>query len=133
MSKALADFEKAIFLDPVSAIAWYNLGVAHQDLGSFDLAVIDYSQAIAIEPGDINFLTNRALVHSTLDNHTLAVADMDRVIEDPTYAKGYLVRAYAYSKLGMEAESQADIDRAVALGVDRAKAEMSISEPTPSP
>ncbi len=59
---------------------------------------------------------------------------MDRVVEiNPTYAKAYLVRAYAYSNLGKEAESQADIDRAVALGVDRAKAEKSIAEPTPAP
>jgi hypothetical protein len=33
----------------------------------------------------------------------------------------------------METRSKSDIDQAVALGIDRAKAEMSISEPTPSP
>lgn len=59
---------------------------------------------------------------------------MDRVVEiDPTYAKAYLVRAGAYAGSGMEAKSQADIDRAVALGVDRAKAEKRIAGLVSSP
>lgn len=59
---------------------------------------------------------------------------MERVFEiDPTYAKGYLVREYAYFQMGQEADSRADIDRVVSLGVDRARAESSISQLAPSP
>mgnify|MGYP000648588720 CR=1 FL=1 len=90
------------------------------------MAVTDYNQAIAHTPEDINILVNRAPVYSELGNHTLAVADMDRVFEiDPTYAKGYLVRAYAYSQMGQEADSRGDIDWA--------RAELSISQLAPSP
>ncbi|MCI0830758.1 MAG: hypothetical protein J4N67_11540, partial [Chloroflexi bacterium] len=59
---------------------------------------------------------------------------MDLVVEvEPAYAKAYLVRASAHAKLGMELQSQADIDQAVALGIDRAKAEINIAGPAPSP
>ena len=108
--------------------------MAQHDLGNLDQAVTVYSEAIAIEQEDINPYTNRAIVYTTLAKYNLAADDMDRVFEiNPTYAKGYLVRANAYAKLGMKAQSQADIDQAVALGIDRAKAETSIAELAPSP
>ena len=54
---------------------------------------------------------------------------MDRVVEiDPTYAKAYLVRASAHAKLGLTPP-----DQAVALGIDRAKAELNIAGTSPSP
>lgn len=62
------------------------------------------------------------------------MADMDRAVTiDPTYAKAYLIRASAHARSGMEAKSMADIDRAVALGIDRAKAEQSIARVAASP
>ena len=58
---------------------------------------------------------------------------MDRVVQiNPTYSKAYLIRAFAHAQLGRKAQSQADIDRAVALGIDRAKAEEIVSGPAPS-
>ena len=52
---------------------------------------------------------------------------------DPTNAKAYLVRASAHANLGMARMSQADIDRAVALGIDRAQAESNIVGTSLSP
>ena len=63
-----------------------------------------------------------------------AISDMDlvaRVI--PTYAEAYLVRASALANLGLDAQSQADIDQAVSLGVDRAKAETTVAKSASSP
>jgi Tfp pilus assembly protein PilF len=98
------------------------------------MAVAAYGQAISFEPENIDALINRALVYSTLGEYSSTIADMDHVIEvDPTYAKAYLVRASAHANLGMAPKFQADIDRAVALGVDQAQAESNIAGTTPSP
>jgi hypothetical protein len=59
---------------------------------------------------------------------------MDTLIGfEPGYAKAFLVRASAHANLGMEPQSRADIDRAVALGVDRAKAESNVIGASASP
>ena len=63
---ALADFEKAVSLDPTSVPAWYNLGVVHEDLGELGKAVENYGQAIILQRDNIDALTNRALVYSKL-------------------------------------------------------------------
>ena len=97
-------------------------------------AVDAYGQAISIEPENIDARINRALVYSTLGKYAAAIPDMALVVRvDPTYAKAYLVRASALASLGLETRSQADIDRAVSLGVDRAKAETTVAESASSP
>ena len=58
---------------------------------------------------------------------------MDLAVQvNPSYAKAYLVRASALANLGSDALPQADIDRAVSLGIDRVKAETSVARSTSS-
>ncbi len=47
---AIADYEKAIALDPKYALAYTNRGVAYYRKGAFDRAIADHSKAIALEP-----------------------------------------------------------------------------------
>lgn len=49
--RALADLQAALALDPSSAHAWYNLGVARRDAGDAAGAEEAYRRALAIDPG----------------------------------------------------------------------------------
>jgi tetratricopeptide (TPR) repeat protein len=46
--KAIADFSKAIQLNPKNKSAWHWRGLAHRDLGKIDMAIADLSEAIAL-------------------------------------------------------------------------------------
>jgi tetratricopeptide (TPR) repeat protein len=46
--RAIADFGKAITLDPKNALAYFGSGSAHYGKGDYDRAVADYSEAIRL-------------------------------------------------------------------------------------
>jgi len=49
-SRAVADFGRALRLDPRLASAYVERGIAHFERGAYDVAVRDYDAALAIDP-----------------------------------------------------------------------------------
>jgi tetratricopeptide (TPR) repeat protein len=49
--EAIADYTKAISLDPNDATAYTNRGLAYESKGEVDRAIADYTKAIEINPG----------------------------------------------------------------------------------
>ena len=49
-SEAIADYDKAIELDPRSASAYYNRGVTKYNLKEYSEAIADYDKAIELDP-----------------------------------------------------------------------------------
>ena len=47
---AIADWNKAIEINPQDALAYYNRGLAKYDLGDHQEAIVDYNKAIEINP-----------------------------------------------------------------------------------
>jgi tetratricopeptide (TPR) repeat protein len=47
---AIADFDKAVALDPQYAKAYYNRGSAFDKIGRLDKAILDYKKTIALDP-----------------------------------------------------------------------------------
>ncbi len=58
--EALADYDKAIELDPEYPSAYYSRGNLRRKLRDFDGAVEDYSRAIELKDDHAEALTNRA-------------------------------------------------------------------------
>ena len=50
---AIADYDKAISLDPENVEAYYKRGVAEHTKGSFDAAIEDFTAAIRLNPKHI--------------------------------------------------------------------------------
>jgi tetratricopeptide (TPR) repeat protein len=49
---AIADYTRAIEIDPNDAWAYCNRGGAYDEKGDYDKAIADYTQAIEIDPKD---------------------------------------------------------------------------------
>jgi len=106
--KAIAEYDKAIELDPQYAQAYYNRGYTYKELGEHQKAIDDFSRAIEIDPQFAKAYNNRGIVYKELDEHQKAIDDYSRAIEiDPQHAKAYYNRGIAYSELG---EYQKEID-----------------------
>ena len=59
--EAIADYDKAIGLDPKYAPAYNNRGNAYYDLGQYEEAIADYDRAIALNPEYADAYTNKGL------------------------------------------------------------------------
>jgi tetratricopeptide (TPR) repeat protein len=123
LHKALADFEKAIELDPTSTWAWNNRGVAYFHLGQTDRALADYAKAIELNPGNALAWANRARIYHKLRNWDQVIADASKAIKlAPGDLRGWLDRGDAYRNLKRWEQALADHTKAIELEPDNALA-----------
>ncbi len=82
---AIADYDKAIALDPNVAIAYTNRGLAYGRKGAFDRAIADYTKAIALDPNFADAYTNRGVACYMRGDKEQAIADFRKALEiDPS-------------------------------------------------
>ena len=63
VDRAIADFDKAIALNPDYAAAYYNRGTAYGMKGDYDRAIADFGRAIKLNPKDADAYNNRGLAY----------------------------------------------------------------------
>lgn len=56
---AVADYTRALEVDPANSFAYYNRGITKDRMGDFEGAVDDFSSAIALDPRNADFYHNR--------------------------------------------------------------------------
>jgi tetratricopeptide (TPR) repeat protein len=93
--RAIADFTKAIEINPKDADAYKNRGYAYDAKGDFDRAIADFTKAIEINPKDADAYNNRGSVYETKGDFDRAIADFMKAIEiDPKDADAYINRCW---------------------------------------
>ena len=115
---ALADFNKAIEINPQDAFAYNNRGIAKKEAGDFQGAIADFNKALAINPQDAYiYFDNRAGAKIELGDYQGAISDTSKTIEiDPKYKNAYERRGIAKQSLGDDRGACADYKKAVSLG-----------------
>ncbi len=113
---AIADYTKAIELNPLYADAYYARGYVYSQTKNFTAAVIDYTKDIEIKPQDGKAYFARANILDDQGNFTLAIADYAKLIElNPQDASAYNSRGVSYGKKGDFVQAIADYDKAIEL------------------
>ena len=83
---AIANYGKALELQPDNAGIYYNRGRAYRLNGQPDLAVASYNKAIELDPKDANALSNRGHAYRDLGNNEKAIADFRAALAiNPTH------------------------------------------------
>jgi tetratricopeptide (TPR) repeat protein len=96
---AIADYDKAIALDPNYATAYSNRGIVYHKQSEFDRAIADFTKAIALNPKDAAAYNNRGNAYKNKDDLDRAVADYDKAIKlNPKLALAYYNRGLAYEQ-----------------------------------
>jgi tetratricopeptide (TPR) repeat protein len=117
--KAIADFDKAIELNPEYAVAYNNRGFVYQNQGEHDKATADFDEAIALDPEFAMAYNNRGFTYLKMEQFEQAIADFDEAIaSNPELAIAYLNRGYAYEELGEYEMARADYEHALELAAD---------------
>jgi tetratricopeptide (TPR) repeat protein len=113
---ALADFNKAIELDPRSANAYFGRGVVYEELGREEAALADYNQAIELDAAYTLAYFNRGRLYANLGKLDAALADYNQTIKlDPNLTPAYLNRGIVYDSQGNGEAALADFNQALVL------------------
>jgi tetratricopeptide (TPR) repeat protein len=114
--EAIAEFNKAIEIDPSFADAYYNRGIANSKKGNLDQAISDYTKAIQINPKDSDFYYNRGLAYHKKNDFDQAISDYTKTIQISPDAAAYYNRALDYSLKKEYDYAWDDVHKAEALG-----------------
>lgn len=116
VEEALAEFDKAITIDPHHAEALYNRGLLYQRERQHQLAVDDFSSAHGLTPQRAEPLLARAISYMAMDKFKEAAADLDEAVQaDPQNALAWTTRGQAYERLGDKDKAKSSYNRALAI------------------
>jgi Tfp pilus assembly protein PilF len=114
--EALAEFEKALALDPYNAQALYGRGLVYQGEKQHEKAVEDFAAAHGLTPQRAEPLVARAVSYLALDKVKEAVTDLDEAVQaDPNSASAWSHRGLAYERLGDKDKAKTSYSRALAI------------------
>ncbi|WNZ10760.1 tetratricopeptide repeat protein [Streptomyces sp. 11x1] len=112
--RALAEYDRAVALDPESADAYQGRGITHRRRGEYAAALADVDRADALRPGTAQTLGVRGDILHALARYEEAVATFDRVLElDPAHGLALASRGQSRHRLGDDEGALADFDRAL--------------------
>ncbi len=97
---ALADYNRAIAINPDDADAYYNRGILKESkLNDPRGALADFNRAITINPDYANAYYNRGILQERLDDPQGALADLNKALQiNPQLANAYAGRGLVKAK-----------------------------------
>lgn len=114
--EALAEFDRALALDPYNVQALYGRGLIYQGEKQHQQAIEDFTAANGLKPQQVEPLLARATSYLAIDKAREAASDLDEaVLADPNSAQAWTARGVTYERLGDKAKASASYGRALAL------------------
>lgn len=90
-AEAIADFARAIELNPAYPAPYLNRGMANEEAGNIDAALADFSEVLKLEPADVATLFLRAELLFHAGRLDASLADYKHILEiDPEDADAYV-------------------------------------------
>ena len=120
----IADYNRAIEIDPKYASAYNNRGLAKNEKGDVDGAVADYNLAIQLDANDVNAWTNLEATSKKTRAISMAPSShYDRAVQiNPKKANTYYQRGWAREKKGDANGAVADYTHTIELDPKNAHA-----------
>lgn len=117
--KAIADYSKAIELNPRYADALVRRATAWRDAGEPHRAIDDYDKLLALDPKDADVLNDRGNAWRALHQIDRALQDYDKAIRlKPNHHIAFFNRGNALMIKGEYQRAIADYDKAIRLNRD---------------
>jgi len=114
--EALAEFDRALALDPYNVAALYGRGLVYQVDKQHQQAIADFTAANGLTPQKVEPLLGRAASYLALDKTKEAVTDLDEAVQaDPNSAPAWTARGQAYERLGDKTRAAESYGRALNL------------------
>lgn len=116
IDNAIADFNRALAIDPGNPLAYANRCVSNTKKGMFTEALADCNKALSLNPRFVEAYVFRGDLRADMEQLEPAIADYTKAIEiDGKFARAYLGRGMAQIDKGNPAGAFADFDKAIVL------------------
>ena len=112
---AIADFTKAMELDPDFSYAYYMRGLAEAFLEDYDAAISDFTKFIEFDPNDPLGYSSRGNAKYLSEDNEEALADFNKAIELAADPGDYSSRGDVFRALANYDEAILDYNRAIDL------------------
>ncbi|MDB9389879.1 serine protease [Microcystis aeruginosa] len=120
---ALADWNKAIEINPNYALAYNNRGGLYHNQQKYDLALSDINKAIEINRNLAEAYYNRGLLYYDQQKYELALADYSKAIDiNPNLAEAYNNRGLLHRDLQKYDLALSDYSKAIDINPNYAEA-----------
>ncbi len=106
---AVADFDKAIELDPKLAFAYANRGMSHMQRKNYDAALRDASRAVELRPNYEFALLVRGYVQNDKQMFSEAAADFTKILRSSPTNRGAILGLRQAYQAGRQQEEPAKI------------------------
>jgi len=114
--EALAQFEKALALDPYNVQALSGRGLLHQGEKRHAEAIDDFTAVHGLVPQRAEPLVARATSYLALDKVKEAASDLDEAVQsEPNSGPAWSMRGLAYERLGDKKQAATCYNRALAI------------------
>lgn len=114
--EALAQFEKALALDPYNVPALTGRGLVYQGEKRHAEAIADFTAAHGLVPQRADPLVGRATSYLALDKVKEATLDLDEAVQsEPNNGAAWSLRGLAYERLGDKSKAATSYNRALAI------------------
>jgi hypothetical protein len=115
--RAVADYTKAIALNPRFTEAYNNLGTIYGKARLYDQAIEVFSRSIFLDPGNATSYSNRGRTYFHLGQYDKALEDLNRAIAlNHKFDVAYVNRGKLYFRMGDNIQAAADFQEACDLG-----------------
>lgn len=119
--RAIQDYNKVIELNPNDKTAYSSRGDAYFGLKQYERAIRDYDKTIELSDSNVDYLNivyyNQGKAYYQLKQYKRAIQDFSKVIKlNSSDMFAYHYRGLCYQALNDELNSQADFEKAKALG-----------------
>ncbi|GAM99507.1 hypothetical protein U91I_03161 [alpha proteobacterium U9-1i] len=117
-ARAIADFGRALRLDPNLASAYFDRGLVHHSRGAFESALADYDRALALDPALSEAAQRRGLaLTQRIDDFATLLIRADSLIEaDPANAANWNNRCWIRAVEGVDlGAALSDCNRALQM------------------
>jgi tetratricopeptide (TPR) repeat protein len=116
IANAIADFSRALELDPNNADAYKHRGTAYRITGYYERAASDFTRLIEIDSNDADAYNNCGLAYELIGDYKQSIADFTQAIEiDPHNTDIYNNRGCLYNLSGNYDSAIADFTRAIEI------------------
>lgn len=118
LTEAMAEYNRAIELDPRNTNAYYNRASLYQKQGKPEAAFADFNKIIEINPNYSQSYYGRGLIYDGQGQRDKAIAEYTKAIENNAYSGfAYLKRAVAYNSKGEYRKALDDARKAESLEI----------------
>jgi protein O-mannosyl-transferase len=121
--EAIADFDKAIILDPYYSVAYDNRGMFSGTIGQYDSAIRDFTMAINLDPVDYRAYDSRAVTFEKMGQFEKALDDYNTAVTlNPSFQEAFYHLGILYGKMGLHNEAIQSLNKSIALNPSNVEA-----------